>query len=133
MFGGVVGMSDPAMGWSAYSQSMAVPNILSSLVLLRATGESIRLAVWLGKHWDDIDAGVALTDELLMPRTTRGNAQVPRSGCYHQNVSGIIKVVQRLWKPRRGSRLNLGTETRKACSVLHQSRGPKQNFVVGNL
>ena len=67
MFGDVVGMSDPAMGWSAYSQSMAVPNILSSLVLLRATGESIRLAVWLGEHRDDVDADVALTDELLMP------------------------------------------------------------------
>jgi hypothetical protein len=71
-YGQVVGMHDPAMGWSAYSQSMAVPHLLSSLVLMHATQESVRLAQWLGGGASGGDDGssnsdVALSDELLMP------------------------------------------------------------------
>lgn len=73
--GQVVGMHDPAMGWSAYSQSMAFPHLLSSLVLARATEEARRLAEWLGGGGAnnggdvdvDVDADVALSDEVLMP------------------------------------------------------------------
>jgi hypothetical protein len=67
--GSVVGMSDPPMGWSAYSQSMAVPQITSSLVLMRATDESRRLAEWLGvEDGDDtLNDDAALSDELLLP------------------------------------------------------------------
>ena len=82
-YGQVVGMHDPAMGWSAYSQSMAVPHVLSSLVLIRGTREAQRLAAWLGGKAPPGKVGsvlglaegkegyvnddVALTDELLMP------------------------------------------------------------------
>jgi|TARA_B100001142_G_scaffold255254_2_gene256441 hypothetical protein len=68
MLGQVVGMGDPAMGWSQYSQSMAMPHVLSSLVLMHATDESRRLAEWLATGNDNaVDADVALSDELLLP------------------------------------------------------------------
>jgi hypothetical protein len=65
--GAVIGMHDPAMGWSAYSQSMAVPHLMSSFVVFRATAASARVAAWLGAAEDTRDADVALTDELLLP------------------------------------------------------------------
>lgn len=65
--GQVIGMHDPAMGWSAYSQSMAVPHLMSSFVVLRATKASTRTAAWLGAAEDDRDADIALTDEMLLP------------------------------------------------------------------
>ena len=69
--GAVVGMSDPPMGWSQYSQSMVVPHLSSSLVVMHATEESTRLAKWLGDggggDGSGADADVALSEELLMP------------------------------------------------------------------
>ena len=69
--GAVVGMSDPPMGWSQYSQSMVVPHLSSSLVVMHATEESTRLAKWLGDggggDGSSADADVALSEELLMP------------------------------------------------------------------
>ena len=87
--GQVIGMHDPKMGWSAYSQSMAVPHLMSSVVLLRATEPAARLAAWLGvgAPQDRRTADAALTDELLMPAydevTARGASfRVLPSACF---------------------------------------------------
>ena len=97
--GQVIGMSDPAMGWSAYSQSMAVPHLMSSVVLLRPTEPATRLAAWLGAATADRrDADAALTDELLMPAydaVTRAGAafRVLPSACFSAHGGGA-KVVE---------------------------------------
>ena len=129
MFGDVVGMSDPAMGWSAYSQSMAVPNILSSLVLLRATGESIRLAVWLGEHRDDVDADVALTDELLMPAhdaRQRSGATFrllpPKCFRHHKSGAAIVEAAVgfpvKSWHGDEKSMFSFGTRAEDPNKIL---------------
>ena len=97
--GQVIGMSDPAMGWSAYSQSMAVPHLMSSVVLLRPTEPATRVAAWLGAATADRrDADAALTDELLMPAydaVTRAGAafRVLPSACFSAHGGGA-KVVE---------------------------------------
>ena len=97
--GQVIGMHDPAMGWSAYSQSMAVPHLMSSVVLLRATEPAARLAAWLGvgAPQDRRDADAALTDELLMPAyddVTRAGAafRVLPSACFAARGGGARVV-----------------------------------------
>ena len=97
--GQVIGMHDPAMGWSAYSQSMAVPHLMSSVLLLRATEPATRVAAWLGAAQERTrrDADAALTDELLMPAyddVTRAGAafRVLPSACFAARGGGARVV-----------------------------------------
>ena len=97
--GQVIGMHDPAMGWSAYSQSMAVPHLMSSVLLLRATEPATRVAAWLGtaQERDRRDTDAALTDELLMPAyddVTRAGAafRVLPSACFAARGGGARVV-----------------------------------------
>ena len=95
--GQVIGMHDPKMGWSAYSQSMAVPHLMSSVLLLRATEPATRVAAWLGAAQERTrrDADAALTDELLMPAyddVTRAGAafRVLPSACFAARGGGPV-------------------------------------------
>ena len=64
----VVGMSDPAMGWSAYSQSMVTPLVRATFLVLRPTVATVSLVDWLASGDADFDGtDDAITDELLMP------------------------------------------------------------------
>ena len=97
--GQVIGMHDPAMGWSAYSQSMAVPHLMSSVLLLRATEPATRVAAWLGtaQERDRRDTDAALTDELLMPAhddVTRAGAafRVLPNACFAARGGGARVV-----------------------------------------
>lgn len=65
----VVGMSDPEMGWSAYSQSMAIPLVRTTFLVLRPTRATVSLVEWISSASQDEFDGTddALTDELLMP------------------------------------------------------------------
>ena len=129
MFGDVVGMSDPDMGWSAYSQSMAVPHIVSSLVLLRATEESIRLAAWLAERRDDVDADVALTDELLMPAhdaRQRSGATFrllpPKCFRHHKSGAAVVEAAEGLavksWHGDEKSLFSFGNKAEDPNKIL---------------
>lgn len=64
----VVGMSDPKMGWSQYSQSMVVPLIRTSFVVFRPTRAALSLVDWLASDKSDYDGTEdAFTDEVLLP------------------------------------------------------------------
>jgi hypothetical protein len=64
----VQGMADPAMGWSQYSQSMVIPLIRTTFVVLRPTRATYSLVHWLASEASDFDGSDdALTDEILLP------------------------------------------------------------------
>ena len=64
----VVGMGDPAMGWSQYSQSMVTPLVRATFLVLRPTVATASLVDWLASDEVDFDGtDDAITDELLMP------------------------------------------------------------------
>jgi len=87
----VQGMSDPKMGWSQYSQSMVVPLIRTSFVVLRPTRATRSLAEWLASSETDYDAtDDAFTDEVLLPaHDARQRAGVSfrllNSECFSEN------------------------------------------------
>ena len=116
-------MHDPKMGWSAYSQSMAVPHLMSSVVLLRATEPAARLAAWLGvgAPQDRRDADAALTDELLMPAYD----EVTRAGASFRVLPGACFAAR--GGARARGRGGAGVRERARRSAL----GPRERRVQG--
>jgi hypothetical protein len=135
--GKVIGMHDPAMGWSAYSQSMAVPHLMSSVVLLRATRASTRTAAWLGAAEDDRDADVALTDELLMPaydsRLRSGATfRVLPNSCYseHGAAASVAEAAKSFESVPDARRTDIGNGGWKASLGAFSAAGEDPNAIL---
>ena len=137
--GQVIGMHDPKMGWSAYSQSMAVPHLMSSVVLLRATEPAARLAAWLGvgAPQDRRDADAALTDELLMPaydEVTRAGAsfRVLPSACFAARGGGarVVEAARAFESVPDARRSDPGNGGYKASLGAFSAAGEDPNAIL---
>ena len=137
--GQVIGMHDPKMGWSAYSQSMAVPHLMSSVVLLRATEPAARLAAWLGvgAPQDRRDADAALTDELLMPaydEVTRAGAsfRVLPSACFAARGVGarVVEAARAFESVPDARRSDPGNGGYKASLGAFSAAGEDPNAIL---
>ena len=99
--GSVVGVSDPPMGWSAYGQTMAVPEIDPAVAALQPTHEAAAvaaaMAAALRSPLDAAAVAEAFTRIVLQPshdETQRAGAslrQLP-SQCYLRSAPAVVKA-----------------------------------------
>ena len=99
--GSVVGVSDPPMGWSAYGQTMAVPEIDPAVAALQPTHEAAAvaaaMAAALRSPLDAAAVAEAFTRIVLQPshdETQRAGASLRLlpSQCYLRSAPAVVKA-----------------------------------------